>query len=51
VFANELCDLFQRYERDEVQQAMHELLIRFQPSFSLQARASLAGCAAGHGYG
>jgi serine/threonine protein kinase len=36
VFANELCDLFQRYERDEVQQAMHELLNRFQPSFSLQ---------------
>jgi serine/threonine protein kinase len=36
VFSNELCDLFQRYERDEIQHAMLELLTHFKPSVSLQ---------------
>lgn len=36
VFANELCDLFQRCSPDEVQNAMGELLMRFEPSFSLE---------------
>ncbi|MDH3417732.1 MAG: HDOD domain-containing protein, partial [Gammaproteobacteria bacterium] len=36
VFANELCDLFQRCEPDEIQGAMHQLLTRFEPSFSLE---------------
>lgn len=35
VFANELCDLFQHFECDDVQSAMLELLLRFEPSFSL----------------
>ena len=35
VFANELCDLFQRCERDEVQYAIFELLKRFAASVSL----------------
>lgn len=38
VFANELCNLFQRYERDEVQNAMLELLLHFKPSFSLKPK-------------
>jgi serine/threonine protein kinase len=36
VFANELCDLFQRCEPDEVQSAMRELLVRYEPSFALE---------------
>ena len=36
VFANELCDLFQRCERDEVRNGILELLVRFEPSFSLE---------------
>ncbi|MDJ0698934.1 MAG: HDOD domain-containing protein [Woeseiaceae bacterium] len=35
VFANELCDLFQRCKRDDVEQAMLELLDRFRLSVPL----------------
>ena len=36
VFANELCDLFERCERNEIGKAIHRLLARFEPSFSLK---------------
>ena len=36
VFANELCDLFQRYENNEIEFAVHDLLSRFKPSVSLE---------------
>lgn len=36
VFANELCDLFQRYEDNEIEFAVHDLLARFKPSVSLE---------------
>ncbi len=36
VFANELCDLFQRYENNEIEFAVHDLLARFKPSVSLE---------------
>ncbi len=36
VFANELCDLFQRYENNEIEFAVHDLLTRFKPSVSLE---------------
>ena len=35
VFANALCDLFQLYERDDIEQAMLELLARFDLSVPL----------------
>jgi serine/threonine protein kinase len=36
VFANEFCDLFQRYEADNIEHAIVELLATFRPSFSLE---------------
>ena len=36
VFANELCDLFERHKPEEIQPAMVELLEYFEPSVSLQ---------------
>lgn len=35
VFANELCDLFQHLERDEIDEALGDLLARFAPSVVL----------------
>ncbi len=35
VFANELCDLFQHHERDEIDEALLDLLARFAPSVIL----------------
>ncbi|MBT8068779.1 MAG: HDOD domain-containing protein, partial [Gammaproteobacteria bacterium] len=35
VFSNELCDLFQHYERDDIDEALLKLLVRFTPSVIL----------------
>ena len=37
VFSNQLCDLFQRYERDEIEAAMLSYLTHFKSSVSLEA--------------
>ena len=35
VFSNELCDLFQHHERDDIDEALLKLLVRFTPSVIL----------------
>jgi HD-like signal output (HDOD) protein len=35
IFANKLCDLFQSHDRDDIDSALHELLLRFEASVSL----------------
>ena len=47
VFANELCDLFQRPEKEDIQQAIAELLAQFESSVSIDLAYCLKLSAAG----